>query len=756
MPYAQPDRLAMLWEDFSAFGKPRKQRVAPATFLDWRRRNQVFEGIAAYGASAMDLSGGGPPEQILGQRVSSNLLPLLGVAPLLGRTFSPGEEGPEITSVVLSSRLWQRRFGGDRNLLGLPILMNGEKYTVIGVMPQGFHYPDAQTEYWVPLGLNPQLLARRNSHFLKVVGRLKSGRDVQQAQADMNGVAGALAKEFPASNARVGITVVSLKDEVVGDGRKVFAILLAAAACVLLIACANVANLLLARASGRQREIAVRTALGAQPIRILRQILTENLLLSCAGGALGLLFAHWTMSVLQKMVPAGLAASVDLHVDIRVVVFAGLLAVASGVLFGLAPALQLLKSSSQEATHAGRGTVGKGGRLRDVLVVAEVAIALVLVVGAALLIETLARMRVVDPGFRTGSILTAEISVPLPKYADSVKWHRFYTDMLARVRAIPGVQSAGLTSDLPYTSRGNTMSLTIEGQPAQPGLGLDALFRLVSADYLQTIGARLKAGRFLDASDREESLAVVVVNEELAREYWPHESAIGHRIDTGTGGGKPRWMTVAGVVADIRESGLDLGIKPAVYVPFPQTEITFFQPDEIAVHTSRDPLSLSRELQQAVWSVDPDQPVSNIRTMDAIVDDELANRTQVLQLLGAFAGLALALAALGIYGVLAYVVSQRTREIGLRMAIGASRWDIMRAILGYTARLTAAGLAVGIVAAIAATRLLNTLLYEVSPLDPVAFIGVAALLMMVALVASFVPTRRAAAVDPAIALRSDS
>jgi putative ABC transport system permease protein len=751
LPYADPDRLAMLWEDFSAFGSL-KNRVSPGTFFDWRKRNQVFEEIAAYGGPRnMDLASGGAPEEVWGPAVTANLIPMLGIRPLLGRTFSADEEGPETKAVVLSYRLWQRRFGGDPNLVGNSILMNGEKYSVIGVMPRGFQYPDRTTELWLPLGLQPQILTRRNSHFLKVVGRLKRDRNIAQAQSDMSAVARQLATEFPVTNDRVGITVVPLKNEILGDSRATFIILLSAAACVLLIACANVGNLLLARASSRQREIAVRTALGAAPMRVLRQLLTENLLLAFAGGGLGLLFAQWSMAGLEKMIPTGLAGAVELRVDLRVLAFASAVSILTGLLFGLAPALQLSRMNL-----SGRSAVGHGsGKLRDALVVAEVAIALVLVVGAALLIETLARLRAVNPGFRSEHILTAEITVGYPKYADSGKRQRFYSEMLDRVRAIPGVRSAGSTSDLPYTSRGNTMGLIIEGKPAQTGLGQDALFRLVSADYLQTIGAQLKQGRLLDAGDREAANPVVVINETFARQYWPNESPLGKRIDTGTGDGNPLWMTIVGVVGDIRERGLDLAMNPAVYVPFTQTTINFFQPSEIAVLTSREPLSLSKELQQAVWSVDAEQPVSNIRTMDAIVDDELANRTQVLQLLGAFAALALVLAALGIYGVLSYVVSQRTREIGLRMAIGASQWDIVRAILGYSARLTAIGLMIGVAAAIAATRLLSTLLFGISPLDPRTFVAVAALLAAVAMFASYMPTRRAAAVDPLVALREE-
>jgi putative ABC transport system permease protein len=464
-----------------------------------------------------------------------------------------------------------------------------------------------------------------------------------------------------------------------------------------------------------------------------------------------LLLASWSMSGLEKMIPADLAGTIDLRIDLRVLAFAGAASMLTGLLFGLAPALKL-----SQIRLASRSSVGPGSaKLRDALVVAEVAIALVLVVGAALLIETLAHLRAVNPGFRSKHILTANIAVPYPKYSDTGKRQRFYSDVVDRVRAIPGVKSVGLTSDLPYTSRGDTMGLIIDGKPTQRDLGQDALFRLVSADYLQTVGAQLKQGRLLDAGDRETANPVVVINETLVRQYWPNESPLGRRIDTGTGDGSPRWMTIVGVVGDIRERGLDLAMKPAVYVPFTQTAIGFFQPSEIAVFTSREPLSLSKELQLAVWSVDPEQPVSIVRTMDAIVDDELANRTHVLQLLGAFAALALILAALGIYSVISYVVSQRTREIGLRMAIGASQWDIVRAILGYSVRLTTIGVMIGVVTATVATRLLSTLLFGITPLDPRTFLAVSALLAAVALLASYVPMRRAAAVDPAVALREE-
>lgn len=756
LPYADPDRLMMLWEDFSAFGAA-KERVSPGTFIDWKKRTQAFDQVAAYGRRVFNLSGLGSPEEVFGLRVTANLLPMLGVRPLLGRTFTPDEDAPGNKVVVLSHRLWTRRFGGDAKLVGQTITMSGEKYAVIGVMPKGFQYPDQQSEVWVPFGLTAQMLAQRNSHYLYVMARLKPGQSVRQGQADLNLIARDLAREFPASNDRVGITVVPLKEELLGNRGREFILLLGSAGCVLLIACANIGNLLLARSAARQREIAIRAALGASPGRVLRQMLTESVLLAVAGSVLGLAFAQWSLAGLQGMIPKGLAGVVDLRLDGRAIAFTAAVSVLAGVLFGLMPALQLSRLGVFSALrHVGRGGLASGGRrLRDILVSGEIAIALVLVISAGLLIQTLARLRAVDPGFRSDNILAAEIAAPSPKYQESGKRHRFYSQLLEKVRAIPGVKSAGLSSDLPCQSRGNTMSLTVEGQEAQAGLGADALFRLVSAGYLETIGARLKKGRFLNEHDQQDTPTVVVVNETLARQYWPSQSAIGHRIDTGTGDGVPKWMTIVGVVHDIRERGLDLSNKSAVYVPFTQTTIGFFLPEEIAVLTSREPMSLSQELQQAVWSVDPEQPVNRMMPMEAIVEGELANRKQILRLLGAFAGLALLLAALGVHGVLAYLVSQRTPEIGLRMALGATRWNIIGHVLSHSARLTGIGLAAGVLGALGATRLLASLLFGVGATDPATFVTVAAGLGMVALVASLVPAMRAAAVDPLMALRED-
>jgi predicted permease len=754
LPYAEPDRLAALWEDFSSVGAP-KTRVSPATFLDWQKRTAAFESLAAYaGPRNMDLAGGDRPEEVLGESVTANLFPLLGVAPMLGRTFDAGEERPDAGAVVLSYRLWQRRFGGDRGLVGRAVRMNGQMFTVVGIMPPGFQYPDRRIELWLPLGLSPQLKSRRNSHFLYAVGRMRPGAGLHAAQSDMSGVAHALAAEFPATNRGIGIVVVPLRDEVLGQSRTAFTILLLSAMCVLLIACANVSNLLLARAAGRTREFAVRRALGAGPGRLARQIVTENLMLAGAGGALGLLLADWGMPALQRLVPPGLAGSVELHLDAGMVLAATIISAAAGLLFGLAPLVQFTRSGLFDALRGGAWSTASrsGRRLQGALVSIEIAVALVLLVGAALLIESLAHLRAVDPGFRADGVLTADITVNLAKYGDAARRQRFH-DVLDRVSAIPGVRSAGLTSDLPYTSRGNTMGLEIEGKPAASGIGRDALFRLVSSAYLQTMRARLVAGRFFDARDSSATLPVVVISESLARLYWPGESPLGRRIDTGTGDGRPLWMTVVGVVADLRERGLDLDAKPAVYVPFDQTTISFFQPSEIAVWTSRTPSGIVKEVEQAVWSVDPEQPVSNIRDMNAVVDEELGGRTQVLELLGGFAALALVLAAVGVYGVLAYLVSQRRREIGVRMALGAGRWTVAAEVARQAAGFTLIGVVAGAGAAAGSTRLLGVLLYGVSPLDARTFAGVALLLVLVALAAAFVPARRAAGVSPSIALR---
>jgi predicted permease len=756
LPYADPDRLAALWEDFSAFGSP-KSRVSPATFYDWQNRNRSFSELATYRTSELTVTGDGEPEALAGIGATGNLIPMLGVRPLMGRTFTAAEEQPGSRLVVISHRLWQGRLAGDPGVLGRTLRLNDESYAVIGVMPPGFHFPDSSSDYWVPIGLTPQLAARRNSHFLHVVGRLLTDRSWADARADMNGVAAQLASEYPASNARVGISVSPLKDDILAGANTSLLILFAAAGCVLLIACANVANLALARGSRRQHEVLVRMALGASRRRIAADMLLESTLLASAGAAAGLVVAGWGLSGLQWLVPAGVTGATHLHIDGRAVLFAAVIATVTVIAFGAAPiALHTAEAALSSVSSANPRIAGRpGGRLRQGLVVLEVALALVLLVAAGLLVETLVKLRTIDTGFRAERVLTAAIQAPHPKYADAAVRRRFYESIVEKVAAIPGVDSVGLTSDLPYTSRGNTMAIRIEHREQEAGLEQDALFRLVSPGYLRTIGARLVAGRLLARSDTSESTPVVVINQSFVRRYFAGSNPLGQRVDSGTGIEGRLWMTIVGVVADVRERGADLETKPAVYVPFEQTAIAFFQPSEIAVRTSVTPLSIAGELRRAVWSIDPQQPVSTVRTMDQIVDDDLAGRQQVLTLIAAFSGVALLLAAVGLYSVLSYIVTQTKREIGVRMAIGASPGTIVNSVLRHTALLTTAGVAAGLLSSVVVTRLLASLLYEVSPLDPRVMGAVSAAIAVIALLAAYLPAKRAAATDPLVVLRGD-
>ena len=755
LPFGDPDRLAVLYEDFSVFGIP-KNRVSPATFFDWRHRAHAFVDLAAMRRTAVDLADSGPPEQVSGAAITANLLPLIRVEPQLGRGLLINEEAPGYQVVVLADSLWRRRFGGDPTILGRSILMSGESYAVVGVMPPGFHFPDATTEFWVPLALKPALAAARNSHILQVVGRLRPEVTWTTARDDMGNIARQLAVEFPATNARTGVIVTPLKEDRIADAGHALLLLLGASACVLLIACANVANLMLVRAAKRRRETALQLALGASWGRLVRERLLESLVLSGVGGLLGLTVARLGLQLLKQLIPPALAASIAFHLDTRSVVFASVLAIATAVLFGVVPALQAVHRVST-TDLAGRASLGhdwRGAALRPVLVVAEVAISLVLVVGAALLVQTLVSLRAVDPGFRADHLLTAQIEVPYPKYADPTRRRQFYADVLAGVQAIIGVERVGLTSDLPYTSRSDAMPLGVEGQVAAPAGGQNALFRLVSADYLATMGAKLQAGRFLDDRDREGALPVVVVNRALASTYWPNQAALGRRVDTGTGDGTPLWMTIVGVVEDVQERGLDFGSKPTVYVPFTQTTIGFFQPSEIAVRSSRRPETLAKDLQRAVWAVDPTEPVTRIRTMDDIVDGELGDREHVFALLSAFAAVALLFTVVGLYAVLSYLVSDRRQEIGLRMALGAGPAKIVYGVLREAAALTGVGIGLGVAVAAAVTRVLGSLLFNVSPVDPFVFAAVSALMAITALAAAYLPARRAGAIDPLVALRS--
>jgi putative ABC transport system permease protein len=759
LPFHDPDRLVMVWEDATGIGFPRNT-PAPANYADWKTQNQVFEDMAALSWKSYNLTDEGEPEQVEAQAVTANFFPLLGVKPELGRNFTQEEDQPGRNKVALISYgLWQRRFGGDPALIGKAILLDGEKSTVIGVMPPGFQFLAKETGLWVPMAFSREELAKRSSHYLTVVARMKPDVTLAQARSDIAAIMQRINRDHPQPGFEFGSTVISLREQLAGDVRPALIVLLVAVGFVLLIACANIANLLLSRGAARFREIAVRTALGAGRRRIVRQLLTESMLLAAAGGVAGLLFAWLSFSFLKQLIPGGMVLNAAVRIDARIFGFTLLLSLLTGVIFGLAPALQAAKVDLNEALKQSGGRTGTGAghrRLRSALVIIEIALALVLLVGAGLLIQTFLRLRALDIGVDTENVLTARTLLPRSKYGELPKRAAFYQQVLERVRALPGVVSAGYTTAVPLTWKGGTSSFTVEGR--EQGPVKDALTRQVSPGYMETMGIRLRRGRFFDDRDGAQSQPVSIINETMAHQFWPGGNALGKRFKFGLPDSQTPWVTVVGVVGDVKEMGLQAPAKPEMFFPYQQPPNPFWfwnAPRDLTVRTSGDPLSVAAAVRQAVWSVDRNQPVSNIRTMGHVLAEEVAQRRIGMMLLAAFAALALLLASLGIYGVLSYAVAQRTQEIGIRMALGADRKDVLRMVVTDGIRLATAGIAIGLGVSFALTRLMAGLLFGISASDPRTLGAVTLLLIAVALIACYVPARRAAKVDPMIALRCE-
>ena len=757
LPLKDPERLVSIWEQGLAQGINQNE-VAPANFFDLRTQTQSFEGIGAHGPQDLNLTGDGEPERLNGELVSANVLSLLGVEPALGRTFLSNEDqtGQEHV-VVISDALWQRRFNRDPSIVNRNITLNGESFTVVGVMPRGFFFPLRETELWIPWAMEPEQASGRGDHYLRLVARLKPGATLKQANADVAAIGGRLAAEYPKTNEGLSFIVNSLHQDYVGDLRLPVLIMFAAVGLVLLIACANVANLLLAQATTRRREIAIRIALGARRWTIVRQLLIESLLLATLGGLLGVLGAIWSVQALAKLLPDTLSKLQNVNVDARVLLFTLGVSFLTAIVFGGVPAVLASRAKpGQTLSDVARDASGgaSGRYVRRLLVVSEVALAVVLLVGAGLLIRTFQLLRQVNTGFSTENVLTMRMVLPMPKYAKPEARKAFYDQVLQRIYEVPGIESAGVITFLPLSFNGMNFSFSVEGQASPGDMKLPfALYRVVSPDYFRAMQIPLQRGRFFDSRDNFDSSPVIVISRRLAEQYWPGQDPTGKRLKIGPLDSPNPWLTVVGVVSDVRQAGLYGDPRMDIYAPYAQERRAFISPRDLVLRTKGDAGSIAGAVRQAVWSVDKDQPLSHVRTMDEVFAASISQERFQALLLGLFAALALVLACVGLYGVISYAVAQRTHEIGVRMALGAQPFDVLRLVLRQGMGLTIAGLIVGIGIGLIATRVLSDMLYGVTPRDPLTFIGVPALLLLVAFLACYIPARRATRIDPLVALR---
>jgi putative ABC transport system permease protein len=770
LPYPGSNQLVMLWET-----NPRFQigidtlPVTPGTFMDWREQNNVFEYVSALGVGRLNLTGAGEPERISAASVSSNFFRLMGIEPKLGRAFRDDEDKPGADKVVLISHsLWQRRFASEPAVLGKKMTLDGESYTIIGVAPESFQFPRAnelpyfvgvaiQTELWQPMILGDEFINRkRANHQLCVMARLKSGVTRGQAQSEMTALAERLERSYPDSNQGIGVKVVPLSEQVVGNVRTALLVLMGAVAVVLLIACANVANLLLARSSARQKEIAIRTALGASRGRVVRQLLTEALLLSMTAAVTGTLLSFWginAMLSLSHTMSASLPRAYEIGVDLGVLGFTAAIALLTSVIFGLTPALRASKINLRESLKEGSGALSGGQRsnVRNLLVISEVALSLVLLIGAGLMIKSLARLLKVDPGFKPDNTVTMHIPLPGSKYPSASQQIAFFREVTHRIEALPGVQSVGLISSAPLSGGVYAGGCSIEGRVATSETdNLVADRRMISPEYFSALGIPLLKGRGFTDRDDQAATGVVIVSESWARRFLPYEDPIDKRIKLGGRDSTRPWLSIVGIAGDVRDTALESEARPCVYIPYPQFPSSGMT---LVVRAAFDPKLLISGIRDKVWAVDKDQPVTDVKTMDQYLAASVSPRRFNALLLAIFAGVGLVLAAVGLYGVISYSVSQRTREIGIRMALGASHKSLLRLVVGQGVILTLIGVAIGVIASFFLTKFIATLLFGVSATDPITFIAISVLLIGVSIVASLVPARRAMKVDPMVALR---
>jgi putative ABC transport system permease protein len=755
LPYRNADKLVMVWHH-----RPQNPTgEIPASFpdvQDWKKENHVFEGLAAYAFNRFRVTGQEGPDETRGIFATPDLFPVLGANPLLGRTLLPSDDRERV--VVLSHRLWQRRYNGDPAVIGKTIVLNAESYAIVGVMPPGFLFPTPEIELWLSFASiystvgNATIgdwISSRSLRGYRVIARLKNGVSIEPAEAEMNTIANRLAHAYPDSNANLGIHLVPIRKQLLGNIQAALLVLLGAVGFILLMACANVANLMLVRTATRDREIAVRRALGAGQFRLVRQLLTESLLLAILGGMLGLLLAFWGVDVILTLSPDNIPRLDDVRVEGEVFAYTAAISILTGVLFGLAPVAQTWKLNLNETLKAaGRGSSGHlhGRRIRGLLVVVEFALALVLLIGAGLMMKSFTRLVAVNPGFNPDHVLTMQVGLTLNQYQKAEQQVAFFQEALRRIAALPGVEAVGASTSMPpmYTQRGS--GFTIEGHPAPPpGQAPTALYMPATPGYWQALGIPLLKGRFFTDGDTADAPSVAVINETLARQHFPQEVPLGQRIRV-----DGDLCTVVGIVGDVKYTGLGADVGPQIFVPHAQNP---FPGMYLVIRTTPDPQSLIAAIRTEILAVDPEQGPTRINTMDELLSDAVAQPRFNTFLIGLFGALGLILAAVGIYGVMSFSVAQRTHEIGIRMALGAQSRDVLKLIVRQGVMLALMGVGIGLAAALALTRLMEGLLFSVSVTDPTTFVAISGLLIGVALVACYIPARRATRVDPMVALR---
>jgi predicted permease len=766
LPYPDSERLTIVWQKYTKRGWGLVPMSYP-NFAAIREQSRVFENVGAVAINGVfNLTADGGPERLLGLRVSASLFSVLGVSPAVGRAILPEEDKAGAQRVVVISHdLWQRRFGSDAGIVGKPLTLDGESYTVVGVMPPDFQYPPPYTatlantpitfpkaDLWVPLAMaiSQDDVGVRNFH---MIGRLKPGVSPAQAQVEMSAIARRLEQRYPGPNTGMELSLTTLHEQVVGSARQALWLLFGVVVFILMIACANVANLLLVRASGRRKELAVRLAVGASRLRLIRQLLTESVMLASVGGALGLLLANWGCKLLIAINPDKLPRAAEIRINWYALGFTAAVTLLTGIIFGLMPALHASKLDLSESLKEGvRSTTGgiSGGRSRQLLVVTEVALSLVLLIGAGLMIKSFARLLATDPGFKPERLLTLGLTLPSTNYEAQQQQTGFYQQLMQRVERLPGVEAVGAINGLPMIGDRGTGGFAIEGRPpAKPNERPHATHRVVSHDYFRALGIPLQRGRAFTAGDAAGTPGVAIINRTAARVFWPNEDPLGKRIWP-DGFPPGTWLTIVGVIGDVRHAALSTEPQPDIYWPYLQTPHPRI---DLLIRTTADPLSLVDAVRSEIWAIDKELPVSDVKTMDELLSASVAQPRFYALLLTAFAAVALLLATVGLYGVMSYAVNQRTHEIGIRMALGASPRDVLRLIINQGMRLVLIGIGIGLGGALALTRLMKTLLFGVSATDALTFTVVALLLTFVALLACWIPAWRATKVDPMTALR---